>query len=149
MMMVCNLKKMFSMSRMLNFVVKQKSKMLLVKLLSELQLLSCTIYVNNANMALTLAQLLLFQQNEGKWIKRGKYYYRWEYGELPLRKQRVGSVRDRCWDVTKAIIRCVIVPKVHFQSLIRQQLCDKQQLFCLAKLSFKLTNMISEIGGTI
>ncbi len=40
--------------------------------LSELRLLSHTISITNANMAVTLAQFLWFPQNERKWIKRGK-----------------------------------------------------------------------------
>ncbi len=43
-----------------------------VKLFSELRLLSWTIYVISANMAVSLAQFLSSLQNEEKWIKGGK-----------------------------------------------------------------------------
>ncbi len=49
------------------FVVKtDKFYLVFVKLLSELRLSSHTIYVPDTNMAVTLAQFLLFLKNKGK-----------------------------------------------------------------------------------
>ncbi len=58
--------------------------------LTELSLLSRTIYIIDANMAVTLAQCRLFFQTKGKWIKRGKNHYK-----LQLSKQRVHCFSKR------------------------------------------------------
>ncbi len=49
-----------------------KCHFVFVKLLSALHFLSHKIYINNANVVLTVVQLLLFLQNEGKCIKEVK-----------------------------------------------------------------------------
>ncbi len=64
--------------------------MFFVRPLSELRLLSPTIYVTNANMAASVAQFILFLHKEGKCIKRGKNHYK------HAAKQTVSAVSDCC-----------------------------------------------------
>ncbi len=91
-----------------------------VKPLSELRLSSHTIIVTSASMAVTSAQFLWFLQNEGNGLKE-----------------------------MKIIPRMGIFLNTDVISLILQQLFDKLRLSQLEKLSFKWTNIILEIGGTI
>ncbi len=96
---VCCFKRQFNKSIKSQFVVKTvKQHLVFVKPLSELRLSSRTIYITNANMAVTLAQFLWFLQNEGKWIKRGKNHYKHEHIESchSANTELVTSVRDRC-----------------------------------------------------
>ncbi len=72
-----------------------------MKPLSELHLLSRTIYVTNVNMALTLAEFLLFLQNKGKCIERYGKNVKIITSTGMLRAaarqtELVGSVRDCC-----------------------------------------------------
>ncbi len=62
-----------------------------MRLLSDLHVVSRTIHVTNTNMAVTLAQFLWFLQNEGKWIKRGKKYYKQN------KDKHIQKIQGRCW----------------------------------------------------
>ncbi len=74
-----------------------KNHFVFVKMLSELCIMSHTIYGSNANMAVTVAQCLLFLQNEGKFIKGGKNHYKLGHVESCsyANGELVGSVRNR------------------------------------------------------
>ncbi len=86
-----------------------------------------TIYVTNADMAVTLAQFLSFLQSEGKWIKRSKNHYKHEHVESCswANRELVISVRDRCSDVTYTMIGCAVFLNTHFQSLMLKLLYNK------------------------
>ncbi len=72
-----------------------------VKPLSELRLSSHTVYVTNANMAVTLAQFLWFLQNKREWIRRGQNHSKHGHVESCsyANTEFVASVRDLCSDV--------------------------------------------------
>ncbi len=74
-----------------------KYYLVFVKLLSELRLTSRTIYVTNANMAVSSAQFLWFLQNEGKWIKRGKN---------PSKHGHVGSCSSANRELVASVTDC-------------------------------------------
>ncbi len=105
-------------------------------------------------------------------LKEVKSFQTWACWELQLSKQLVASVRGHCYDITYATIRCVVFLNLIFEvwyfsislkltglgqsdgydnthRLILEQLCDKRRLSWLENLSFKLTNIIFEIDGTI
>ncbi len=121
-----------------------KYHLVFVKQFSELYLTSCTIYVSNTNVAVTLAQFLWFLQNEGKWIKRGQNHYRHEHVESRSSANRecVASVRDRFWAVSSFQI-CI------FKGLYFSSCVINLDFLGLKNYLLKSPNIIFEIGRTI
>ncbi len=97
------------------------------------------IYITNAYVA--MARFLSLLHNKGRWIIRGKNHYKHEHAESWFCKRSLLR-RHLREDWVCSVSKC-------FQSLTLQQSCDRLRPSRLAKLSFKLTNILFENGRAI
>ncbi len=88
-----------------------------VRLLSELHRLSCTVYITNIKMAVTVAQFISFLQNEAKLIKRGKNQHKHGHFESCRLANRVS------WF---CVVFLNVFSKSHFSSCVIE--CDSLDL---------------------